>query len=41
MLIVQWPRLRFTVRQMMILIVFMPLVSAVVVQNIRVARRGR
>jgi hypothetical protein len=37
----RWLRVRFTVRQMMILIVFMALVSALVVQSIRVARRDR
>jgi hypothetical protein len=34
-------RVRFTVRQMMILIIFMALVSALVIQSIRVARRDR
>jgi hypothetical protein len=35
------PRVRFTVRWMMILILFCGLVSALVVQGIRVARRDR
>jgi hypothetical protein len=35
------PRVRFTVRQMMILIVVIALVSALVIQSIRVARRDR
>ena len=35
------PRVRFTVRQMMILIVVAALVSALVIQSIRVARRDR
>jgi hypothetical protein len=34
-------RVRFTVRQMMILIVFMGLVSALVIQSIKAARRDR
>ena len=35
------PRVRFTVRRIMVLIAFMALVSAVVVQSIRVAKRDR
>ena len=35
------PRVRFTVRWMMILIVFIGLASALIVQSIRVARRDR
>ena len=35
------PRARFTVRWMMILIVFIGLASALIVQSIRVARRDR
>jgi hypothetical protein len=34
-------RVRFTVRQMMVVIVFMALVSALVIQSIRTARRDR
>ncbi len=34
-------RVRFTVRQTLVLIVFMALVSALVVQSIRLARRDR
>ena len=34
-------RVRFTVRQMMILVIFVALVSAFVIQSIRVARRDR
>jgi len=34
-------RVRFTVRRMMVLIVFMGLVSALVIQSIRSARRDR
>lgn len=34
-------RVRFTVRQMMILIVVMALVSALVIQSVRLARRDR
>jgi len=34
-------RVRFTVREMMVLIVFMALVSALVIQSIRSARRDR
>ncbi len=36
-----WLRVRFSVRQMMVLIVFIALVSALVVQSIRSARRDR
>jgi hypothetical protein len=35
------PRVRFTVRWIMILIVFLGLASALVIQSIRVARRDR
>ena len=35
------PRVRFTVRWIMILIVFLGLTSALVIQSIRVARRDR
>ncbi len=37
----QWLRVRFTVKHMMILIVFAALVSSVVIQSIRVAQRDR